>query len=263
MNLHVIHTAREAELERFEGDLVIVIDALRATTVVATALAAGAQRIFPALTVEDAFELRREMPEALLCGEREGYAVPGFDYGNSPVEIGALDMTGRDMILTTTNGTRAAKAAMKATVLLAASLVNLSAVSGWIEERIETHDDGGSIVIVCSGTNERYSIDDAYVAGALIQKLEGAPLELSDAAVASRMLADSPAEEIINPEVCFHAAYLKEKGLYSDVDFLLGGDRFTSIPRFRDRFFECGFSSRDGCVPRFGFSLRAGAVLML
>ena len=237
MNLHVIHTAREAELEGFEGAMVVVIDVLRATTVIATALSAGASRIYPAVTVEDAFDLRSSIPDALLCGEREGFAVSGFDYGNSPVEIASVDLTGRDIILTTTNGTRASKAAANAAFLLAASLVNLGSVADWMRKQIAISEDIASIFIVCSGTNERYSIDDVYVAGRLIRMLEGVSFSLSDSAKASMMLAEFRPDEIINPEVCFHAGFLNEKGLYRDVDYLLAGDRLTSVPRFRNGYF--------------------------
>ena len=65
MRVHVIHTAREAELCRFDEALVVVIDALRATTVMASALDAGAARIFTTLTVDDAFELKTKRPEAI------------------------------------------------------------------------------------------------------------------------------------------------------------------------------------------------------
>ena len=103
--------------------------------------------------------------------------------------------------------------------------------------RIGSQDSFESIYIVCSGTNERYSIDDVFVAGALLRMLEGVSLSLSDSAKASRMLADHRADEIINPEVCFHAAHLAEIGLYRDVDYLLSGDQLMSVPRFRDGYF--------------------------
>ena len=237
MRVHVIHTAREAELCRFDEALVVVIDALRATTVMASALDAGAARIFTTLTVDDAFELKTKRPEAILCGEREGFAVPGFDYGNSPVEIGSIDLSGRDIVLTTTNGTRAVNAASSASILLAATLVNLDSVSQWIKEQKDIEHTIDSIYLVCSGTNDRYSIDDVYVAGRLIQLLEDIPLSLSDSANAARMLANRRADEIINPEICFHAAYLAEKGLYRDVEYLLSGDRLMSVPRFLDGYF--------------------------
>ncbi|MGI0135083.1 MAG: 2-phosphosulfolactate phosphatase, partial [Candidatus Micrarchaeaceae archaeon] len=97
----LVHTPETAE------DVYIVIDLIRATTCMAVILDRGALRIFAAGTVEQARTAQQRYPQRLLCGERNVKPLPGFDYGNSPVQFSHLNLTGRELILTTTNGTRA------------------------------------------------------------------------------------------------------------------------------------------------------------
>ena len=88
-------------------DIYIVIDVIRATTTMAVMFDQGAARVFAAETIEQAREAAQKFPERLLCGERNVQRVPGFDYGNSPVQFSQLNLSGREIIHTTTNGTRA------------------------------------------------------------------------------------------------------------------------------------------------------------
>lgn len=241
MKLRVIHTAREAEQHELRDALVVLIDALRATTVMVAAFASRARRIYPARGVDEAHSLRDRMPGAMLFGERHGVALPGFDGGNSPVELGAMNLAGRDLVLTTTNGTRAAKAAEGATYLVAASLTNVSAVVRWVKQRInaDREESFDSIAVVCAGTNGEYSIDDVYVAGRITAALRGS-VETTDDAHAAAIISEKAAGEVINPQTCAHAAFLRNEGLYDDVEYLLEGDRFESVPLYDDRgyFFE-------------------------
>ena len=241
MEIHVIHTAREAESEDFDGSLAVVIDVLRATTVLATLLASGANRIYPVRSVSDAFELKDRTPGALLCGERGGFPVEGFDHGNSPVTFGAMDLAGRTIILTTTNGTRAAEAASAAVALFAASLVNLSAVAESIA-RLSERSEGEfrDIKIVCSGTNDRYSIDDVYAAGLLCGKIAASPAAdtLSDSALAATIVAAGDARDLISGSS--HAGYLREHGLFADVEYALSIDTNRTVPRYFEGYFSDG-----------------------
>ena len=91
---------------------VVVIDVLRATSVIIQALSQGALEIRPVATVDEAFQMAKALGESsmLLGGERESKRVPGFDLGNSPKEYIAKKVRGKKLILATTNGTKALSA---------------------------------------------------------------------------------------------------------------------------------------------------------
>lgn len=111
------------------NDIYIVIDVIRATTTLAVVFDRRAARVLVAETVEQAREAAQKHPGSLLCGERNVQPLPGFDYGNSPVQFSQLDLTGRELILTTTNGTRAFYACPEGSTCLAGSFYNAEAVT--------------------------------------------------------------------------------------------------------------------------------------
>ncbi|HET7558689.1 MAG TPA: 2-phosphosulfolactate phosphatase, partial [Limnochordia bacterium] len=153
-----------AELEpaALAGCRVAVIDVLRATSTIVTALAAGAAAIVP---VEELDEARRLAARGFLAGgERHAVAPDGFDFGNSPFEYTPERVRGREIALTTTNGTRALRRAAGAAGLCAAALLNAGAAARWLAE-----DDQPTIL--CAGTNQRVSADDTLCAGALVEHL--------------------------------------------------------------------------------------------
>ena len=154
----------------------VVFDVLRATSSMITALAHGAAEIFPVKTIEEARALRKEMPDALLGGERHGERIEGFDLGNNPFEYTAL--AGRRIISTTTNGTIALRACERAGRVLVGALLNLGALR---DELARTKP--AEVLLVCAGTFETFALEDAIAAGLLAVEFPNA--ELTDAAVAA------------------------------------------------------------------------------
>src|SRR5258708_12793461 len=127
----------------------MVIDVIRATTTLAVMFDQGAARVFAAETVEQAREASEEFPGRLLCGERNVQPLPGFDYGNSPVQFSQVDLTGRELILTTTNGTRAFYACPDGSTRLAGSFYNAEAVTA--KALALPPKPGGNISLVSAG----------------------------------------------------------------------------------------------------------------
>jgi 2-phosphosulfolactate phosphatase len=157
----------------------IVIDVIRATSTIAQALASGYEHVFCAAEVEDARLLREELGGGLLGGERKAVRIPGFDLGNSPREY--VDARDETLVLSTTNGTRAVvSAAARCERVFLASLLNLAAV---VEEARSAGDDA---IVVCAGVEGTLALDDAYVAGRVIELLGW---ERSDASEAAARLA--------------------------------------------------------------------------
>lgn len=170
----------------------VVFDILRATTSMITALANGAEAIIPVAEIAEAVALKQKNSNLLLAGERDGLRIRAeltgsidFDLGNSPREFTAEKVSGRTIVMTTTNGTRALRACSEARMVLVSSFLNLRATTNWILERKPQH-----LIMVCSGTGEEPALEDLLAAGALCEKVWAnyAGGQVSDAAEMARRI---------------------------------------------------------------------------
>jgi 2-phosphosulfolactate phosphatase len=151
------------------GGVAVVVDVLRATTVMVYALAAGCEAIVPCAEIEEAKAIAASLPpgSALLAGERQGLPIPGFDLGNSPGDFTSEVCRGKTLVMTTTNGTRAILASLEAERIYIASFANLRTTSDEIAVQFLKKDDGRAVHLVCSGTEGFISLEDSLLAGAL------------------------------------------------------------------------------------------------
>ncbi len=148
--------------------LAVVIDVLRATSVMTTALANGAQKFVTCQSIDEAKSLANSTDSRpLLCGERECKRIDGFDLGNSPAEYSADVVKDRSLVLTTTNGTNAIEAGRDVPKMIVASFLNLSAVVSNVCRFDSVH-------LICAGTNGRVTTEDVLLAGAIIGQAERA-----------------------------------------------------------------------------------------
>ncbi len=148
------------------GGVVVVIDQLRASSTIVAALAAGAKRVAPCLTVEDARAFRERCGgNALLGGERHGKLIEGFDLGNSPFEYTPQRVGGQTIAFTTTNGTRALLHAVRAARILVGCLNNQDAVAAAAVEAANARRC--DIHLLCAGTGGAMCADDVLAAGAI------------------------------------------------------------------------------------------------
>lgn len=205
---------------------VAVIDVLRATSVMATAMHNGARAIYARAEIEEARRLKNELgPDTLLCGERNGRRIKGFDLGNSPYEFEKQVVEDKNIIMCTTNGTRAMEAALSAEVLLAMSFVNLSSASKML---LET---GLPVELLCAGTNGRFSLDDALCAGMAIAWLsKHTAVETDD--LGQLLLNMALQEGTIGQKLqqCSHKLFLEASGYERDVAFCLTHDSTVAVP---------------------------------
>jgi len=144
---------------------VVVFDVLRATSSMITGLAHGVACFLPVKTVEAAREWKKSKPDLLLAGERHGVPPPGFDLGNSPSEFKNVHC--QQIIITTTNGTAALEQVRNAKTVLLGALVNIAALAELIRFRSPER-----LLLVCAGTGDRFSLEDAVGAGALLTSLK-------------------------------------------------------------------------------------------
>ena len=164
MRVDVVLTPAAAIPTALAGCTALVIDVLRASTTMVTALANGCQALVPVAEVDEARRRVATMPGALLAGERGGDPPEGFDLGNSPLEFTRERVGGRTIVFTTSNGTRALLAARPATAVGVAGFTNLSAASEW------ALGQGRSIVLVCAGELGARSTEDEVCAGLLVER---------------------------------------------------------------------------------------------
>ena len=214
------------------NDVYIVIDVIRATTTLAVMFDQGAARVFAAETVEQAREASEEFPGRLLCGERNVQPLPGFDYGNSPVQFSQVDLTGRELILTTTNGTRAFYACPDSSTRLAGSFYNAEAVTA--KALALAQERRGNISLVCAGELNCFALDDAVCAGYLaleLQRQQGSeiPPQLDESALAAIALYEAykPPKVI---DYCNSARSVIEGGLPDDPPFCMLMSMSRSVP---------------------------------
>jgi 2-phosphosulfolactate phosphatase len=158
------------------GGVAVVVDVLRATTVMVHALAAGCAAVMPCGEIDEAREIASGLPEgtALLVGERHGLPIPGFDLGNSPGDFTRAVCHGKTLVMTTTNGTRAILASLGADRVYAAGFANLRATSSEVAVQFLKKGHKHSVHIVCAGTDGSISLEDTLLAGALAAEIASA-----------------------------------------------------------------------------------------
>ncbi len=222
------------------GDLagrgVVVIDVLRATTTVITALAHGAKAVIPAATSEEAVRLASNLEKdgVLLAGERKSVKIEGFALGNSPREMTPEVVSGKTVVLATTNGTPALVATQGGAPVLVGAPVNFKALA---ERTRQVFAEQGDLVIVCAGREKQFALEDAYTAGRLIKAVKKGirKIALNDAAAAALDLTQHYGnweEALARSEA---ARQLTEVDLADDVAFSAQADRFSVVPQYAER----------------------------
>jgi 2-phosphosulfolactate phosphatase len=222
------------------GDLasrgVVIIDVLRATTTIITALANGARAVVPAASSEDAVKMTANLERDgfVLAGERRYMAIPGFPLGNSPREM-TPDLVGNKTVyLATTNGTPAMVAAQGADPVLVGAAVNFAALA---ERSGALLRERGDLAIVCAGRERQFALEDAYVAGRLVKAVKKGlrKLVLNDGADVALALTQRYKNWLDAFTACEAGRALQALDLGDDVTFSAQVDRFTIVPTYSDR----------------------------
>ncbi len=226
MQVDVIASVNEARSDDFINKTVVVIDVLRATSTIVTALEFGCAGVIPVETVSQALKLQES--GMLLGGERFCKKILGFDLGNSPVEYMHRDLTEKRIIITTTNGTRALQKTHKAANILAGSVLNARSCA---EAAIQLKRD---IVLVCAGTQDDFSLEDGLCAGLIADEL----CELSGEAIALNDLGTAMQAAYRHVKDCLETVILEsangkklsKMGLKEDVIYCCRKNRYQTVP---------------------------------
>jgi len=212
----------------------VVIDVLRATTTIVTALRNGARSVVPVAEVEEAVELSRNFaPEdRVLAGERMALQIDGFDLSNSPLEFTGERVGGKTVFLTTTNGTRAIQGTQAAETLIGA-LVNASATGQYAARRER------DLVLICAGTLGHFSLEDTLAAGAIIHAIKeiDPSAETDDFSLASLLLyqhCDTEKKMHHLLDQTEHYRRLKDLGLIGDLEHCMKQDSMPLLAGYED-----------------------------
>jgi 2-phosphosulfolactate phosphatase len=209
--------------------VVVVIDILRATSAICTALANGAREIIPVDTVEEA--RKHKMEGSLVAAERDGFVLDFADFGNSPFNFTPERVKGKSIVYSTTNGTGIINMSAECNKVLIGSYLNFSALTSWLinQER--------DVLIFCAGWKERISLEDTVCAGAFASKLinSGAFTTICDSAIASMDLWDL-AKDDLNGYIdkAAQRSRLRDKGLDDCIEFCHTFDFTDMIPVLKD-----------------------------
>lgn len=235
MRLDVLLTLGELVPGELAERTVVVLDVLRASTSIVEALASGARTLYPVGTIEEAIRLGNTLgrDQTLLAGERKALPIEGFDLGNSPAEFTSERLSGRMVVMSTTNGTLA---------LAAASAGGRVTVGAWLNFQAVVDDivrSGAEPVFLCAGRDRAFGLEDAVCAGQLAAAVMAArpddTWELNDGARAAIALAEAyPDPAAMFPQTTAGRAII-DAGLGDDLAYCAQRDLRDVLPVLQDR----------------------------
>ncbi len=202
---------------------VVVIDVIRATSTITAALHHGVAKMIPVETVEEAEAYQKK--GVLVAGERDGYKIPHFDFGNSPYEFMGEEIKGKTIIHTTTNGTRCVLMSKDAHKVVAGSFLNLDAIVEWI--KAENRDT----ILFCAGWKDHYNMEDALYAGSVVRALGDHYQVLDDATLSTKMMYRwIRANMLRSVKQAQHFKRLAKLGIEQDIKFCMGNHKYDVVP---------------------------------
>jgi len=231
MKINVLYSNLHLDELYFTGKTCVVIDVLRASTVIVTALSNGAKEVIPVNTVDFAVKVSGDAfrSQTILGGERNTKKVEGFALGNSPLEYTTDVIGGKSIILYTTNGSRSIVKAKFAENLFIACFNNLDAI---VDNLAVLNKDAE---IICAGTNGGFNLEDAVCAGNIIAQLSlhKKEIQFTDSAIASSLLYKTYSKSILKMlKNTDHGKLLIENGFVDDLKECAKLDSTDVIPHY-------------------------------
>jgi 2-phosphosulfolactate phosphatase len=219
------------DVYRDDESIVVVIDIFRATSAICVAFHHGVEKMIPVATVDEAAVYKRQ---GFLAGaERDAKKVDGFDFGNSPYDYMGDHVKGKTIALTTTNGTQAINVSREAHRVVIGSFLNLNALCKWIIKQKR------NVVLLCSGWKNKFNLEDALFAGAVIEQLlsESKDYKLGDGGLALKYLfqigKDRPVKFL---NYASHKERLIQLNLKRDIRFCLTMNYTSVVPVLHGKY---------------------------
>lgn len=212
-----------------ENAIVVVVDVLRATSAICTAIHHGVDKMIPVAGLEEARKYKAE--GYLVAAERNAIKQEGFDFGNSPFHYIDEDLSGKTIVISTTNGTQAIEAAKDSSTILIGSFLNISAIANWILQQDR------NVIVLCAGWKNKFNLEDSIFAGALSLKLiqSGKFNTVCDSTIAAGYLYERANNDLYGfLEYSSHRKRLKDLHLENDIKYCLTEDQMETIPVYMD-----------------------------
>jgi 2-phosphosulfolactate phosphatase len=214
------------------SSIVVIIDVLRATSTITTALYHGAKCIIPVDSVTECIRIGKQI-DSITAGERDGKVAEGLQYGNSPFEYPAEFISGKTLVLTTTNGTKLLQMALdnSAKKIIAGSFANLTAVCKFLIAQKQ------NVILGCAAWKDKVNIEDALFAGAVIHKIKKYfSINCDSSQMAAIMYGDAKSDlyEFVKTKNISHYQRLSAFGLEEDMRYCLTEDLANVLVVYED-----------------------------
>jgi len=237
LRLDVFFTPGQVKPGDLAGRLVAVVDVLRASTSIATALGNDARTIIPLEGADEVIVRSKDFTRSqiILSGEHRMMPIPGFDVGNSPQAFTREVVEDKTILITTTNGTRALLGVQGARDIVIASYVNFTAVLTLMKVAAGTDTD---IAIVCASEEGSFTLEDAACAGRYVRAIpkRGDSVQVNDAASASVLIEKKYGDNIAKVfKESTHGQALQAAGFGDDLAACAEVDAYPVVPIYQDR----------------------------
>lgn len=224
-------------LYEVKNAIVVVIDVLRATSTIATALYNGARCVIPVDDIQKCIELGN-CENGITAGERDGRIAEGLQYGNSPFEYPRDFVEGKTLVLTTTNGTKLLHMAVNrgASHIITGSFPNLSSVCEYLVAQQQ------NVILGCAAWKDRVNIEDMLFAGAVVQRI-GKHFDLKcDSSQIAQTMYDAASADLfgfMKSREASHYHRLMRHGLEKDIRYCLTPDVANVLPFYENEELKC------------------------
>ncbi len=223
-HLEVCSSPALLSLSNLKESIVVIIDVLRATSTIATALYNGAAAVIPVASVEECIRTGKKY-KALTAGERDGQTAPGLQYGNSPFAFPRTLIEGKTLALTTTNGTRLLHQALEAKKIITGSFPNFSAVCQYLIQQQQP------VILACAGWKDRVNIEDLLFAGAVAHRVKDAfSIHCDTAFIAENLYRQYQNDLMSLVKQTSHYERLGRLGMQRDITYCFTFDVAPSLP---------------------------------
>lgn len=227
-NIDVCLTPDLLHQYELENKIVVVVDILRATSCMVSALANGVKEIVPVAELEECKALQKE--GYLAAAERNGSKAEGFDMGNSPFEYLNEKVVGKKIAVTTTNGTLAIHKSLAAKEILIGAFLNLEAIANYLKNKEE------DIIVLCAGWKGKFNLEDTLFAGALCQQLKADFEFACDAPLAAEAMYLTARQDMMKyMEDSSHAKRLAKLDVKKDIGYCIQESIYDVIPYLSGR----------------------------
>lgn len=211
-----------------KNSIVVIIDVLRATSTICTALYNGAARVIPVASVEECVNIGRAIG-GITAGERDGKIAEGLVHGNSPFEYPREFIENQTLVLTTTNGTKMLHMAKDAIQIVTGSFPNITAVCEYLVGQ------GQNVILGCAAWKDRVNLEDTLFAGAVVSRVKSHFDINCDSAIAAETLYNVAKDDVHTfMKQATHYKRLANFGLEKDIEYCLTPDGANVLPLFKN-----------------------------